>query len=260
MSTDAEPEEKTCRICFASDLENDSLGSLFSPCKCSGSMKYVHVGNVLFSAKYLECLNEWRRVSQKTDKLQLQKSLSVKLVVYLYFSDEDFLDDDLNYEYIRGPEDILWSYIIPSRKSIWKIDLSHFVGGLVGIGFMGAIQLIVTFFTGPVGFLTRIGLGGRRGNTDRFNAILFLALLSIGVGRALWSVYLFVRSWSKKRLLIILQPGMGHDVYNEFKMAKEVIDEAEEAVGGGLRKLMFEGPQSLLTSTEIAQPAILAHS
>ncbi|KAI8814458.1 acyl transferase/acyl hydrolase/lysophospholipase [Cladochytrium replicatum] len=54
--------------------------------------------------------------------------------------------------------------------------------------------------------------------------------------------------------------GMSQDIYQDFKAASEIIDEAEEAIGGGLRKLMFEGPQSQLTSTENAQPAILAHS
>ncbi|KAJ3119294.1 hypothetical protein HK098_005614 [Nowakowskiella sp. JEL0407] len=54
--------------------------------------------------------------------------------------------------------------------------------------------------------------------------------------------------------------GMGLDIYKEYSVAKEVLDEAEEVVGGGLKKLMFDGPQTQLTSTENAQPAILAHS
>ncbi|KAJ3292712.1 hypothetical protein HK104_005100 [Borealophlyctis nickersoniae] len=53
---------------------------------------------------------------------------------------------------------------------------------------------------------------------------------------------------------------MGADIYEEFRAAKDVIDEADEAVGGGLKQLMFKGPQDVLTSTENAQPAILSHS
>ncbi|KAJ3175165.1 hypothetical protein HDU87_006400 [Geranomyces variabilis] len=53
---------------------------------------------------------------------------------------------------------------------------------------------------------------------------------------------------------------MGSDIYEKYQSARDVIDEADEAVGGRLKKLMFEGPQQLLTSTENAQPAILAHS
>jgi hypothetical protein len=31
-----------CRICLSEDYEN--INPLFSPCKCSGTMKYVHLG------------------------------------------------------------------------------------------------------------------------------------------------------------------------------------------------------------------------
>lgn len=54
--------------------------------------------------------------------------------------------------------------------------------------------------------------------------------------------------------------GMGQDVYKEFAAARQTIDECEEALGEKLRDIMFEGPQSLLTSTANAQPAILCHS
>ncbi|KAI9204269.1 acyl transferase/acyl hydrolase/lysophospholipase [Polychytrium aggregatum] len=53
---------------------------------------------------------------------------------------------------------------------------------------------------------------------------------------------------------------MGKDIYDEFAVAREVIDEADSVVGGGLKTLMFEGPQPQLTLTSNAQPAILAHS
>lgn len=54
--------------------------------------------------------------------------------------------------------------------------------------------------------------------------------------------------------------GMARDVYQSFKVAQTVIDEADDACGGTLKKIMFEGPQSSLTLTENAQPAILCHS
>ena len=52
---DAEPdapddEPPSCRICFAGEEE----GRLFSPCRCRGTMKHVHV----------KCLDAWRRASQ----------------------------------------------------------------------------------------------------------------------------------------------------------------------------------------------------
>ncbi|TPX37529.1 hypothetical protein SmJEL517_g00780 [Synchytrium microbalum] len=54
--------------------------------------------------------------------------------------------------------------------------------------------------------------------------------------------------------------GMGKDIYSVYQVARTVLDEAEEAVAGGLKSLMFDGPQPVLTQTENAQPAILSHS
>ncbi|CAM0135848.1 unnamed protein product [Umbelopsis sp. WA50703] len=55
--------------------------------------------------------------------------------------------------------------------------------------------------------------------------------------------------------------GMGKDLYNQYpKSAKEVFDQADEALGGGLVKLIFDGQQSKLKLTENAQPAILTTS
>lgn len=44
-----EPEERTCRICLLDDNQQD----LISPCRCKGSMKYVHS----------TCLEQWRQTS-----------------------------------------------------------------------------------------------------------------------------------------------------------------------------------------------------
>ncbi|GAB5591262.1 hypothetical protein Unana1_06162 [Umbelopsis nana] len=55
--------------------------------------------------------------------------------------------------------------------------------------------------------------------------------------------------------------GMGKDLYNRYpQSAKQVFDEADEALGGNLVKLIFEGQQSKLKLTENAQPAILTTS
>lgn len=39
--------ESVCRICLSEDSEQDN--PMISPCKCSGTMKFIH----------LECLKEW---------------------------------------------------------------------------------------------------------------------------------------------------------------------------------------------------------
>jgi len=38
------PLENTCRICYGGVEEEHDLGKLVSPCKCKGTMKYVHIG------------------------------------------------------------------------------------------------------------------------------------------------------------------------------------------------------------------------
>lgn len=52
--------------------------------------------------------------------------------------------------------------------------------------------------------------------------------------------------------------GMGKDLYEKNGIFKKVIDEAEKILDFPLKKIMFEGPEEVLTQTEIAQPAILA--
>ncbi len=54
--------------------------------------------------------------------------------------------------------------------------------------------------------------------------------------------------------------GMGKDLYNNFKEAKAVFQEVDEALNQSLSRLMFEGDIAELTQTENAQPAIMAVS
>ncbi|KAK4050446.1 hypothetical protein OIV83_003516 [Microbotryomycetes sp. JL201] len=49
----ADPDERMCRICFLGPEEERELGKLFSPCKCSGTSRFVHVA----------CLDKWRTAS-----------------------------------------------------------------------------------------------------------------------------------------------------------------------------------------------------
>ena len=54
--------------------------------------------------------------------------------------------------------------------------------------------------------------------------------------------------------------GMGRDLYDNFPTARAVFDEADEALGFPLSKLIFEGPEDHLKLTEHTQPAILTVS
>lgn len=54
--------------------------------------------------------------------------------------------------------------------------------------------------------------------------------------------------------------GMGRELCQRFPIAAQTLAEADEALGFGLTRLVFEGPQEQLRLTENTQPAILAVS
>lgn len=54
--------------------------------------------------------------------------------------------------------------------------------------------------------------------------------------------------------------GMGLDLYQNHKRAREVFDEVDEALNFRLSKIIFEGPDELLKLTVNTQPAIMATS
>ena len=56
------------------------------------------------------------------------------------------------------------------------------------------------------------------------------------------------------------QVGMGKDLCSNFKMARDIFEEASDAIGLNLKKLCFEGPESDLTLTQNTQPSLLTVS
>jgi [acyl-carrier-protein] S-malonyltransferase len=54
--------------------------------------------------------------------------------------------------------------------------------------------------------------------------------------------------------------GMGKELYDNFKIAKETYEEACDALKFDIAKLSFEGPEDELKLTQNTQPAILTHS
>src|SRR5918994_4192840 len=55
-------------------------------------------------------------------------------------------------------------------------------------------------------------------------------------------------------------PGMGKDLADRFPAARQVFEEADEALGFALSDLCFNGPAEQLQLTENTQPAILTTS
>ena len=55
------------------------------------------------------------------------------------------------------------------------------------------------------------------------------------------------------------KPGMGKDLAAACPAARAVFDEADRTLGIALSSLCFDGPEDQLTSTQNAQPALLAH-
>jgi len=54
--------------------------------------------------------------------------------------------------------------------------------------------------------------------------------------------------------------GMGKDLYDQFPVAREVFQRADEILGFALTRLCFEGPEQELLQTRNAQPAIAVTS
>ena len=52
--------------------------------------------------------------------------------------------------------------------------------------------------------------------------------------------------------------GMGRALAAAFAAARRVFEEVDDALSQNLSQLMFEGPESELTLTENAQPALMA--
>ena len=55
-------------------------------------------------------------------------------------------------------------------------------------------------------------------------------------------------------------PGMGRELFDKSTAARQVFEEADDALGFAISRLCFEGPAEELQLTENTQPAILAVS
>ena len=54
--------------------------------------------------------------------------------------------------------------------------------------------------------------------------------------------------------------GMGKDLFEQFKIAQELFEQANEILGFPITEVMFEGTEEDLKQTKITQPAVFLHS
>ena len=55
-------------------------------------------------------------------------------------------------------------------------------------------------------------------------------------------------------------PGMGKELAEQYRAARQVFEEADDALGFAISRLCFDGPAEDLQLTENTQPAILTVS
>ena len=53
--------------------------------------------------------------------------------------------------------------------------------------------------------------------------------------------------------------GMGHSLYKNSAIARELYDKADEILGWNFKNVCFDGPESVLTETKTCQPALYVH-
>ncbi|KAJ3401371.1 hypothetical protein CcCBS67573_g02250 [Chytriomyces confervae] len=233
---------KMCRICFDTDDDQDrfisdatvaypgndlhkdnlnGLGRLISPCKCKGTMKFVH----------LHCLNEWRKVNptsashfqcdqcgfkyhfERTKIAHILRNEAVvttltflsfillvflagflgKLLIIFFLEQEaaafskispDDLEDDL--------DRFLHKFMThPKLFSLFSFDVTHFMSGAVIVGVVGSMSFVSLSFSSM-----RMRQFRHR---DAHTAMLSIVIV-IGIVRALWWVYKKVRGFAVKSL------------------------------------------------------------
>ncbi|KAJ3241795.1 hypothetical protein HDU81_010439 [Chytriomyces hyalinus] len=231
---------KMCRICFDTDDDQDrfigdttvpgtdlpsdnlnGLGRLISPCKCKGTMKFVH----------LHCLNEWRKVNptsashfqcdqcgfkyhfERTKIAHILRNEAVvttltflsfillvflagflgKLLIIFFLEQEaaafakispDDLEDDL--------DRFLHKFMThPKLFSLFSFDVTHFMSGAIIVGVVGSMSFVSLSFSSM-----RMRQFRHR---DAHTAMLSIVIV-IGIVRALWWVHKKVRGFAVKSL------------------------------------------------------------
>jgi len=191
------PDEKMCRICLMGEDE----GRFISPCKCSGTMKYVHS----------HCLEKWRTTSSNPKSffqcdqckfkyhfrrttfgsmLRWRTTLHcLTLVILLLLV--------ILGGYVFKLVDMLFGYEDKYWSSFLEVDLVHISFGLVFVGMSGFLSLL-----GGTG-LFRMHHWGPRGGSDRsskLELVIVGIIVFIGICKCAFSIYRWVEQYTKTLL------------------------------------------------------------
>ncbi|ORX55859.1 hypothetical protein BCR36DRAFT_320399 [Piromyces finnis] len=208
-----ENDKRVCRICFGGVNDVLESGKLISPCKCKGSMKYVHVN----------CLNEWRLASANKasyyqcdqckykynfQRTKLANFISNKfsillitiLLTYLYIFFTGFVFKAI----IQLKNYKIGVFEFP-KISFFNIGLEHHFYGFCAIGVYGALKMTFSYLfdvTAITNDLFRLVRRRRRNNRDD-DELTIIILLVVGLIKFMYDEYKDVYKKSKESLTIL---------------------------------------------------------
>eukprot|EP00160_Parvularia_atlantis_P019581 Unigene7739_Nuclearia_a/m.23764 Unigene7739_Nuclearia_a/g.23764 ORF Unigene7739_Nuclearia_a/g.23764 Unigene7739_Nuclearia_a/m.23764 type:complete len:235 (+) Unigene7739_Nuclearia_a:13-717(+) len=189
--------ERTCRICLGGVAEEAELGRLFSPCRCKGSMKYVHV----------RCLDEWRNRSTKREVY-----FQCDLCHFRYNINRSRWAQMLTRNGVLFTATLLLIFVIifvsgfavklffaESLSDFLTVDLNHMIYGSYALGLGGFVNLLVTISGGH--FLVDFLRPHRAGTSNADNwKFLLVVIVIIGIIRAVFALYQVLRDFARERL------------------------------------------------------------
>jgi hypothetical protein len=120
-------------------------------------------------------------------------------------------------------------HLFDTIHSFWRVDWTHFLSGILGVGLVGASQVFFTMllhnpFGGNVRLARRRG-GGGGGGEGGFGGILLAIVVLVGIGKTFRVIYQAVNAFTKRRL-ISLENAI-------LEVGDEEVEEVEEAAQAG---------------------------
>lgn len=131
-----------CRICFSGVEEEPTLGRLFSPCKCSGTMKYVHI----------KCLDTWRYTGGRKENFYECTQCKYKYNL-LRTSFSSFFENQsiFPFLFLSFPFQLFWSISIITQQQQKTIVFVHtltvimFITIILLAGYLAKVLLLFIF-------------------------------------------------------------------------------------------------------------------